>query len=73
MFLNLHKKTNEVLSKVMDDMYTSIIPKTDQHSYRISVEIQVITQEHVGCPNSADICCSHQYFGFKTLEKQDRY
>ena len=37
----------------------------------ISIEIQVIIHENAGRSNPADIYFSHQYFGFKTLEKSN--
>lgn len=69
---NLHKETSKLFSKVMEDLYAYINPKTLKHSPMISENTLNIIRKHQDLLNSAiiyDRDFNYNYFGFKTLER----
>jgi ribonucleoside-diphosphate reductase alpha subunit len=69
---NLHKETDKSFSKVMDDLYKYIDPKTGERAGLVSEEINKIVQKNKDRFDSAlifDRDFEFDYFGFKTLER----
>jgi len=69
---NLHKQTDKSFSKVIDDLYNYVDPKTGDRANLISDEIHQIVQKHKAKLDSAiifDRDFEFDYFGFKTLER----
>ena len=69
---NLHKQTEKSFSKVIDDLYNYVDPKTGDRANLISDETHQIVQTHKARFDSAiifDRDFEFDYFGFKTLER----
>ncbi len=69
---NLHKETEKSFSKVIDDLYHYVDPKTGDRAGLIGDETQRIVQKHKARLDSAiifDRDFEFDYFGFKTLER----
>lgn len=69
---NLHKETSKMFSKVMEDLYAYVNPKTGKLSPLISDTTINHVREHQEELNSAiiyDRDFNYNYFGFKTLER----
>ena len=69
---NLHKQTDKSFSKVIEDLYNYIDPKTGDRAGLISEETHRIVQKHRAKLDSAiifDRDFEFDYFGFKTLER----
>lgn len=69
---NLHKQTDKIFSKVVDDLYHYVDPKTGDRAGLISDEIHRIVLKHKAKLDSAiiyDRDFEFDYFGFKTLER----
>lgn len=69
---NLHKETEKSFSKVIDDLYKYVDPKTGDRAGLISDEIHKIVLKHRDRLDSAlifDRDFEFDYFGFKTLER----
>jgi len=69
---NLHKETNKSFSKVVDDLYHYVDPKTGDRAGLIGDDTQRIVQKHKVKLDSAiifDRDFEFDYFGFKTLER----
>lgn len=69
---NLHKETDKSFSKVIDDLYHYVDPKTGERAGLIGDETQRIVQKHKARLDSAiifDRDFEFDYFGFKTLER----
>ena len=69
---NLHKNTDKIFSRTMEQLYNYIDPKTGDKAGLISEEVHAIIQENKDKIDSAiiyDRDYSFDYFGFKTLER----
>jgi ribonucleoside-diphosphate reductase alpha chain len=69
---NLHKQTEKSFSKVIDDLYHYVDPKTGDRAGLIGDETHRIVQENKARFDSAiifDRDFEFDYFGFKTLER----
>jgi ribonucleoside-diphosphate reductase alpha chain len=69
---NLHKQTEKSFSKVVDDLYHYVDPKTGERAGLIGDDTQRIVQKHKAKLDSAiifDRDFEFDYFGFKTLER----
>lgn len=69
---NLHKETEKSFSKVVEDLYHYVDPKTGERAGLISEETHRIVQKHKARFDSAiifDRDFEFDYFGFKTLER----
>jgi ribonucleotide reductase alpha subunit len=69
---NLHKETEKSFSKVMDDLYHYVDPKTGERAGLIGEETHKIVMKHKTKLDSAiiyDRDFEFDYFGFKTLER----
>jgi ribonucleoside-diphosphate reductase alpha chain len=69
---NLHKQTDKTFSKVVDDLYHYVDPKTGERAGLISDEVHRIVLKHKAKLDSAiiyDRDFEFDYFGFKTLER----
>jgi ribonucleoside-diphosphate reductase alpha chain len=69
---NLHKETEKSFSRVVEDLYHYVDPKTGERAGLISEETQRIVQKHKARFDSAiifDRDFEFDYFGFKTLER----
>jgi ribonucleoside-diphosphate reductase alpha chain len=69
---NLHKQTEKSFSKVVDDLYHYVDPKTGERAGLIGDDTQRIVQKHKAKFDSAiifDRDFEFDYFGFKTLER----
>jgi len=69
---NLHKQTEKSFSKVIDDLYNYVDPKTGDRANLISDETHRIVQKNKARFDSAiifDRDFDFDYFGFKTLER----
>ncbi|MFN0177144.1 MAG: ribonucleoside-diphosphate reductase subunit alpha [Saprospiraceae bacterium] len=69
---NLHKQTEKSFSKLIDDLYNYVDPKTGDRANLISDETHQIVQTHKARFDSAiifDRDFEFDYFGFKTLER----
>ena len=69
---NLHKQTDKSFSKVIDDLYNYVDPKTGDRANLIGDETHQIVQQNKARFDSAiifDRDFEFDYFGFKTLER----
>jgi len=69
---NLHKETEKSFSKVIDDLYHYVDPKTGDLAGLIGEDTHRIVQKHKAKLDSAiifDRDFEFDYFGFKTLER----
>jgi ribonucleoside-diphosphate reductase alpha subunit len=69
---NLHKQTEKSFSKVVDDLYHYVDPKTGERAGLIGDDTQRVVQRHKAKFDSAiifDRDFEFDYFGFKTLER----
>lgn len=69
---NLHKETEKSFSKVVNELYHYVDPKTGDRAGLISDDTQRIVQKHKSRLDSAiifDRDFEFDYFGFKTLER----
>ncbi|MBC7777207.1 MAG: ribonucleoside-diphosphate reductase subunit alpha [Phycisphaerae bacterium] len=69
---NLHKQTDKSFSKVIDDLYNYVDPKTGDRANLIGDETHQIVQKNKARFDSAiifDRDFEFDYFGFKTLER----
>lgn len=69
---NLHKETEKSFSKVVDELYHYVDPKTGERAGLIGDDTQKIVQKHKARLDSAiifDRDFEFDYFGFKTLER----
>jgi len=69
---NLHKETEKSFSKVVNDLYHYVDPKTGDRAGLIGDDTQRIVQKHKSKLDSAiifDRDFEFDYFGFKTLER----
>lgn len=69
---NLHKETEKSFSKVVNELYHYVDPKTGDRAGLISEDTQRIVQKHKSRLDSAiifDRDFEFDYFGFKTLER----
>ncbi|MCC7465327.1 MAG: ribonucleoside-diphosphate reductase subunit alpha, partial [Saprospiraceae bacterium] len=69
---NLHKETEKSFSKVVEELYNYVDPKTGDRAGLISEETNRIVQKHKSKLDSAiifDRDFEFDYFGFKTLER----
>ncbi|KAI8898461.1 ribonucleotide reductase M1 subunit [Globomyces pollinis-pini] len=69
---NLHKETHKQFSKVVEELYAYINPKTGKHSPMISDYTLECVRRHADQLNSAiiyDRDFNYNFFGFKTLER----
>ncbi len=69
---NLHKNTKKVFSRVMEDLYNYIDPKTQQKAQLISDTVHDMIQIHKDRLDAAVVHhrdYEYDYFGFKTLER----
>ncbi|MDO8366915.1 MAG: ribonucleoside-diphosphate reductase subunit alpha [Saprospiraceae bacterium] len=69
---NLHKETEKSFSKVIDDLYHYVDPKTGDRAGLISDDTHRTVQQHKSRFDSAiifDRDFDFDYFGFKTLER----
>jgi ribonucleoside-diphosphate reductase alpha subunit len=69
---NLHKETEKTFSKVIDDLFRYVDPKTGERAGLIGEETHKIVMKHKTKLDSAiiyDRDFEFDYFGFKTLER----
>ncbi|HLP96370.1 MAG TPA: ribonucleoside-diphosphate reductase subunit alpha [Saprospiraceae bacterium] len=69
---NLHKETEKSFSKVVEELFNYVDPKTGDRAGLISEETNRIVQKHKSKLDSAiifDRDFEFDYFGFKTLER----
>lgn len=69
---NLHKETEKSFSKVVEELYNYVDPKTGDRAGLIGEETNRIVQKHKSKLDSAiifDRDFEFDYFGFKTLER----
>jgi ribonucleoside-diphosphate reductase alpha chain len=69
---NLHKETEKSFSRVVEELYNYVDPKTGDRAGLIGEETQRIVQKHKAKLDSAiifDRDFEFDYFGFKTLER----
>jgi ribonucleoside-diphosphate reductase subunit M1 len=69
---NLHKETSKQFSKVVQDLFDYVNPKTGKHSPMISqstYEFVMANQELLNSAIIYDRDFNYNYFGFKTLER----
>ena len=69
---NLHKQTTKMFSKVIDQLYLYVNPKTNQPAALIDSTVYQFITQHKDQLNSAivyDRDFDYDYFGFKTLER----
>lgn len=69
---NLHKETEKSFSKVIDDLFHYVDPKTGERAGLIGEDTHRIVQKHKAKFDSAiifDRDFEFDYFGFKTLER----
>lgn len=69
---NLHKNTEKSFSRVMENLYNYIDPKTNERAALLADDVYEIISTHAELLDSTiiyDRDYSFDYFGFKTLEK----